>query len=173
MSVASEDGFRRAMGSLAGGVSVVSCCHDGIDHAMTATTVASVSLQPPLVLVCIARSSRFWEAISAVDNWAVSILAEEAQPHAAWLATRGRPLAGQLDRVPHHRSDAGCALLSDSLAWLECRTYSQTRAGDHDILIGEVASAVLGPGTSPLVYWRSNYKAASELTSDSPGERYS
>jgi flavin reductase (DIM6/NTAB) family NADH-FMN oxidoreductase RutF len=165
--------FRKALGSLAGGVCVVACTRDGQDHAMTATAVTSVSLEPPLVLVCVARSARFFDAITEAGEWSVSILAEEGRPHAAWLARKGRPLYGQLDAVPHHRSAAGSALLEDSLAWLECRTHQQIRAGDHDIVVGEVVRATMGPGTRPLVYWRSGYRAASELRSDSEGERYS
>ena len=168
---ASESDFRHALGSLAGGISVVSCCVSGEDHAMTATAVVSVSLEPPLVLCCVSRSSRFWEAISAVDKWSVSILAEEATPHARWLATSGRPLAGQLDQVPHHRGGNGCALIDDSLAWLECSTESQTRAGDHDIVIGRVDTARLGPGTEPLVYWRSNYTSLSVTSSNPSGSQ--
>jgi flavin reductase (DIM6/NTAB) family NADH-FMN oxidoreductase RutF len=162
------------MASLAGGVTVVSCRRDGTDHAMTATAVTSVSLDPPLLLLCVSRTARFWGAITAADFWAVSILDVRAQPHAAWLATKGRPLSGQLDAVPHRRSPQGCAWLEQSLAWVECRTSTQTRAGDHDIIVGEVVAAEQAPGAgSPLVYWRSRYRAASEPVSDSTGERYS
>lgn len=166
---ATELAFRDALGSLAGGINVVSCRVAGEDHAMTATAVVSVSLEPPLVLCCVSRTSRFWEAISAVDRWSVSILAAAATPHARWLATSGRPLAGQLDRVPHHRGENGCALIDESLAWLECTTESQAQAGDHDIVIGRVDAARLGPGTEPLVYWRSNYTSLVSESSNSSG----
>lgn len=167
----SESDFRHALGSLAGGINVVSCCVAGEDHAMTATAVVSVSLEPPLVLCCVSRSSRFWEAISAVDRWSLSILAAAALPHARWLATSGRPLAGQLDGVPHHRGDNGCALIDDSLAWLECSTQTQTRAGDHDIVIGRVDSARLGTSTDPLVYWRSRYTSLSSISAEPSGSQ--
>lgn len=173
MSERDHRDFRQVMGSLAGGVTVISCRVNGQDHAMTATAVTSVSLSPPLILVCVARAARFWEAISSADHWAVSVLAGQAEPHAAWLATPGRPLVAQLDQVPHHRSAAGCALLDDALGWVECRTHSQTQVGDHDIVVGEVMSATMGDGTDPLIYWRSHYRGASEVRSDAPGDRYS
>jgi flavin reductase (DIM6/NTAB) family NADH-FMN oxidoreductase RutF len=167
------DRFRSAIGSLAGGVCVVTCRVGSDDHAMTATALTSVSMHPPLMLVCVSRTARFWEAMSATEHWAVSMLTADASDHATWLAKKGRPLAGQLEQVPHRRSVNGVALLQQSCAWVECETDSQVRAGDHDIFIGAVTDAVKGPGDSPLVYWRSAYKAASALRSDSPGERYS
>ena len=170
MSVSASD-FRHALGSLAGGISVVSCCVADEDHAMTATAVVSVSLEPPLVLCCVSRTSRFWEAISAIDDWSVSILATQGLPHARWLATSGRPLAGQLDDVPHHRGANGCALIDDSLAWLECTTESQSRAGDHDIVIGRVNAAKIGPGLDPLVYWRSRYTSLDSQISTPSGNQ--
>lgn len=158
MTAASDpDAFRRAMASFATGVVVVSCRHDGVDHAMTANAVASVSLRPPLVLVSVDRATRFWEAVHHEPRWGVSILAESAVAHAVWLSTPGRPLTGQLDDVPHHRGEHGMALLDDALAWLECRTYHRVPAGDHELLIGEVERASTGTGQRPLEYFRRHF----------------
>jgi flavin reductase len=151
--------FRRVLGSFATGVAVVTCVADGIDHAMTANAVSSVSLHPPLILVAVARTARFWEAIHATRRWSVSLLTADARDHAAWFATSGRPLQGQLDRVPHHRGAHGIALLDQSLAWLECRTYQVVPAGDHDIVIGEVESLRMGADDPALLYWHSTYRA--------------
>lgn len=150
--------FRRSLGSFVSGVTVVSCRAHGIDHAMTASAISSVSLEPPLILVGVSHTARFLEAIRDAEHWGVSILAATARSHAEWLSTKGRPLAGQLDLVPHHRGITGVALLDDSLAWLECRTTQRVTAGDHDIFIGEVVRAQLGTQDDPLVYWRSGYR---------------
>ena len=92
---------------------------------MTANAIASVSLRPPLILVAVERTTRFWQAVQQPElTGRVSVLAQDARDHAAWLATSGRPLAGQLDRVPHRRSERGIALIEQSLAWLECRDLS-------------------------------------------------
>jgi flavin reductase (DIM6/NTAB) family NADH-FMN oxidoreductase RutF len=154
----SQELFRHAMGSFASGVTVVSCVADGMDHAMTATAVSSVSLAPPLVLVCVNLGARFHSAISNAPSWAVSVLSADAKPQAEWLATSGRQLAGQLASVPHHRTEKGNAVLDASLATLECETEQQIRAGDHDIFIGRVTSVERGPGASPLLYWRTQYR---------------
>lgn len=157
--VASAD-FRRAMRCFATGVTVVTCVHDGMDHAMTANAVSSLSLRPPLVLVAIERTTRFWDAVRNERYWGMSILAgtPQARDHAAWLATPGRPLEGQLAKIPLHRGVRGMALLDESLAWLECRTYQRFAAGDHDVVVGEVEQVTFGADADPLLYWRAGYR---------------
>ena len=93
--------FRRAAGLFATGIAVVTTVVDGVDHAMTANSFTSVSLDPLLVLVCVERDTRFHDALLASGRWAVSVLDVSARDTAVWLATKGRPLEGQLDRVPH------------------------------------------------------------------------
>jgi len=156
----SEREYREAVSRFATGITVVTCQVQGVDHAMTANSFTSVSLDPLLVLVCVERESRFHDAISATPHWAVSILENSAVDAARWLATKGRPLHGQLDDVPHSRGEvSGAALISDALATLECRTYATHRAGDHDVVLGEVLT-VSGsePGSDPLLYYRRRYR---------------
>ncbi len=148
------------MGRFATGVCVVSTLLDGMDHAMTVNTFTSVSLEPLLVLVCVETESRFYDAVLESGQWAVSVLDAAARPAAAWLATRGRPLDGQLDQVPHHRGPVtGAAVLDQASAWLECGTHGVYPGGDHVILVGEVLSAGLGSDDGgALVYHRSDYR---------------
>lgn len=151
--------FRRAVGRFATGVCVVTAVEDGRDHAMTVNAFTSVSLDPLLVLFCVETQARFHDAVSRTGLWAVSILDASARPTADWLATRGRPLHGQLDRVPHHRGPmTGVALVDAAVAWLECRTHAIHPGGDHSIVVGEVLS-VTTPETEngTLVYHRSAY----------------
>ncbi|MGJ9414241.1 flavin reductase family protein [Aeromicrobium sp. CF4.19] len=150
--------FRLALGRFASGVTVVTTVQYGVDHAMTASAFTSVSLDPPLVLVCSHRTSRFHEAVLDTGHWGVSILSESGRKASAWFANRGRPLEDQLDGIAHHRGTSGVALLDESLAWLECRTTDAHVAGDHTILVGEVtAAAVPEAEDAPLLYYRSHY----------------
>jgi len=149
--------FRAAMSRFATGVTIVTTVADGIDHAMTASSFVSLSLQPPLVLVCVERDSRFHDAITVADQWGVSVLEESQQECAQWFATRGRPLEGQLDRVAHHRGETGVALIDGAIAHVQCRTLQTHLAGDHDIVIGQVLALASGEG-SPLVYFRGHYR---------------
>ena len=151
--------FRRAMGRFVTGVTIVTTADRGLDHAMTANAFTSVSLDPLLVLVCVEQEARFHEAIEAAGVWSVSVLDDSARGVADWLATRGRPLHGQLDRVPHHRGPhTGIALLDQSLATLECRTTALHPGGDHTIVVGEVLGVHLVEGAAAaLVYYRGGY----------------
>lgn len=160
--VIDPDVFRQAMGRLATGVAVVSTLADGHDHAMTANAVTSVSLDPVLVLVCVEREARFHDAVVQAGVWGVSVLDASARGTAQWLASRGRPLPGQLDRVPHHRGErTGVALVDASLATLECRTVGVYPGGDHSIVVGEVVNIgiALDPGAA-LLYFRGMFGSA-------------
>jgi flavin reductase len=151
--------FRRAVGRFATGVCVLTAVERGLDQAMTANAFTSVSLEPMLVLACVETDARFHDAVLAAGYWAVSVLDEQARPLSDWLASRGRPLHGQLDRVPFHRGRlTGAALIESSLAWLECRTEAVYPAGDHSIVVGQVIGVELGPEPNqPLIYFRSAY----------------
>jgi flavin reductase (DIM6/NTAB) family NADH-FMN oxidoreductase RutF len=151
--------FRRVVGRFATGVCVVTAVDGPTDHAMTANAFTSVSLDPMLVLTCVETEARFHDAILAAGEWAVSILDETSRGVSEWLATRGRPLPGQLDRVPFHRGPVtGAALIDGALGWMEVRTTAVHPGGDHSIVVGEVVGLELGEGrTDPLLYFRSAY----------------
>ncbi len=134
--------FRRAAGQFPGGIVVVTT---SAGHAMTVSAFVSVSLEPPLVLFCAEKIARFHDAVLAAGSWAVSVLAEDGEKTARWLATRGRPLDGQLDGVAHHPGPVtGAPLLDNALATLECQTAAVYDGGDHSIIVGQV-TAVDGP----------------------------
>ena len=151
--------FRQAMGRVVHGVSVLTTVAGGHDHAMTADTVTSVSLEPLLVLCCAETEARYHDAVLESGVWGVSVLSADQRAASEWFATRGRPLHGQLDRTPFHRGEkTGVALLDDALMHLEVRTTDVHPAGDHSIIVGEVLSIGL-PGTvgSALVHYRGRY----------------
>lgn len=153
-----QGAFRGALGRFASGVTVVTTVLDGVDHAMTASAFTSVSLDPPLVLICSHKTNRFHDAVLESGIWGVSILAEEGIDASAWFAHKGRPLGAQFDEIPHRRGDTGVVLLEQSLSWLECRTETVVDGGDHTILIGAVVGAgVRDDLDDPLLYYRSHY----------------
>lgn len=154
--VAATDAFRAAMGRLPAGVVVVAVRWRGMDHAMTASAVTSVSLDPPMLLVCVHEDARLREALDDVGTWTVSVLADDQGPVADWLASPGRPAIGQLDRVPHVRAPwSGAAWVSGAAAWFECRTAQIVRAGDHDVVVADVLESREGePDAGSLVHLR-------------------
>lgn len=152
--------YRRVAGRFATGIMVASTHLDGIDHAMTVSAFASVSLEPVLVLFCAEKLARFHDVVLAAGTWAMSVLNEDSEKIARWLATRGRPLDGQLDAFRHHRGAlTGAPILDDALAALECRTTAVHDGGDHSIVVGEVlAVSESGPDSSPLLHYGSRYR---------------
>ena len=163
--VTSDDAsaFRRAAGRLPTGIVVVATSLDGLDHAMTVSAFTTVSLDPLLVLFCAEKIARFHDAVLAAGSWTVSILDEESEKTARWLATRGRPLEGQLDAQPHHPGPAtGAPILDDALAAMECRTTAVHDGGDHSIVVGQVIGvSEPRPGGRPLLYYAGRYRRLS------------
>ena len=158
MSDVDQAAFRRAAGQFPGGIVIVTT---SAGHAMTVSAFASVSLDPPLVLFCAEKIARFHDAVLEAGAWAVSILAEDGEKTARWLATRGRPLAGQLDEIPHHPGPVtGAPLLDSAVATLECQTFAVYDGGDHSIIVGQV-TAVEGPADpparGPLIHYAGRY----------------
>ncbi|WP_308281449.1 flavin reductase family protein [Cellulomonas sp. PS-H5] len=153
---AATDAFRAAMGRLPAGVVVVSVRWKGTDHAMTASALTSVSLEPPMLLLCVHQDARLRDALDEVDTWAVSVLADDQAPVADWLASPGRPAVGQLARVPHVAAPrSGAAWVQGAAAWFECRTAQIVPAGDHDVVLAHVLESREGdPAAGSLVHLR-------------------
>jgi len=158
VSPTNPDAFREAMAQFASGVTVVTTVQGGVDHAMTASAFTSVSLDPPLVLVCVDKTTRFHQAVARSRAWGASVLTGPQEPLARWLAQRGRPLAGQLDGHPHRRGEhTGAALLEEALCRLECRTWEMYDGGDHTIVVGEVVWLEVGAVEEPALVWFRSY----------------
>ena len=159
MSEMDQAAYRRAAGQFPSGIVVVTT---SAGHAMTVSAFASVSLEPPLVLFCAEKFARFHDAVLAAGSWGVSILTEDGEKTARWLATRGRPLDSQLEEIPHHPGAVtGAPLLDGALATMECRTFAVYDGGDHSIIVGQVV-AVDGPADpqarGPLVHYAGRYR---------------
>lgn len=166
----STDLYRRAMGRFASGVTIASTLAGKHDHAMTANAVVSVSLEPTLLMISVGTESRWYDAASDSGVWGISLMPASARKIAEWLATPGRPLYGQLDRVPHHRGVTGVALMDDALTALECRTVDIHEAGDHHLFIGEVvALEVAESAQAPLVHCQGSYRSLTTSPTDIRG----
>jgi flavin reductase (DIM6/NTAB) family NADH-FMN oxidoreductase RutF len=151
--------LRDAMGCLVTGVCVVTAIADGEDVAMTANSVTSVSLDPPMILVCIAKTARFHDVLVDTPHWGVSVLDADAAEVSAHFARPGRARRGQLAQTAYHRGPVtGVALVDDSCAHVECRTEVVYPGGDHSIVVGRVVSTeVRAESVHPLVFHRGSY----------------
>ena len=151
---ARPDEYRSVVAALPAGVAVVTTTWRRTVWAMTVSSVASVSLDPPLLLFSVHADARLRDALDEVDTWTVSVLGADQAPVADWLASAGRPAGEPRAPVPHHAPDVAAGVrVDDAAAWLECRTSVVHPAGDHDIVVGEVLVAQRGaPGTGGLVH---------------------
>lgn len=147
------------MADFASGVTIVTARWAGTAHAMTATAFCSVSLEPPLVLVCVSRTSRFHAAVIQAGHWAVSLLDHDQELLARHFSNRSRDLATQFDAVPHHEGPVtGAPVIDGALGWLECETYATHDGGDHTIVVGRVlGTSEESSRDHPLTYYRGTY----------------
>ncbi|QFZ20358.1 flavin reductase family protein [Saccharothrix syringae] len=151
--------MRSTMALFATGVVVLTVGGEHI-HGMTANAFSSVSLDPPLVLCCVARTAVMHRAITAAGHFATSVLDAEQEGSARHFANRGRP-AGRaqfdvVDWLPGRHT--GAPVLAGSLAWVECRLEEAHEAGDHSIFIGRVLDSGRGAGTAGLLFFDGAYR---------------
>jgi flavin reductase (DIM6/NTAB) family NADH-FMN oxidoreductase RutF len=149
--------LRAAMGHFATGVTVVtSVGADGEPVGTTANAVTSLSLEPPLVLVCFDLQSATLAAVRGHGAFAVNVLGHRQRHLSANFAKRG--LAAVWDGVTHHRGRTGSPRLADVIAVIECTVEHVYPGGDHEIVIGRVRHVETDAGdAAPLLYWRGEY----------------
>jgi flavin reductase (DIM6/NTAB) family NADH-FMN oxidoreductase RutF len=146
--------LREVMARFATGITVLTAA--GADgHGMTANAFSSVSLEPSLVLCCVARTARMHAAIIAARYFGVSILGGDQEELARYFADKRRPSgAAQFDAVDWRPGPStGAPLLSGALAWLECELVESYDGGDHSIFLGSVLSAGRGPDGHALLFF--------------------
>ena len=145
--------LRDVMSKFATGITVLTAAGEHC-HGMTANAFSSVSLDPPMVLCCIARTAQMHEAILRSRHFGVSVLSGDQERVARYFASRDRPLGiAQFEGIewfPGRRS--GAPLISGSLAWLECELAEVYHGGDHSIFLGTVLEAFQRPGEALLFF---------------------
>lgn len=148
------DAYRAVLGRFASGVTVVTARDEqGIDYGMTVTAFSSVSLAPPLIMVCIGHDASLRPVIDHCQHFAVNILSSSQEA----LSRRFAAVGNRFEGVGFVRGDlGGDALLDGALAFLECRVVARHEAGDHTIVVGEVENAG-NRDDRPLLYYRGGY----------------
>jgi flavin reductase (DIM6/NTAB) family NADH-FMN oxidoreductase RutF len=146
--------FRAVLGRFATGVTVVTTVDDRCaDHGMTVSAFCSLSLEPPLVLICIDKTASVYPALAGAASFAVNILASGQEALSRRFAEH---LENRFEGIGFARGRTGAPLLHDALAHLECETRARHDGGDHTIIVGEVIAAAAHAGR-PLLYYRGGY----------------
>jgi flavin reductase len=159
--------FRKAMGSFATGVTIITLDLEGEVHGMTANAFASVSLDPPLVLVCVDHSARTRAHLHAKKRFGVNVLAGNQRVISDYYArpVRDHERAEEEASARFDRTAKGTPILHGALAYLECSLQSAEEAGDHTIFIAEVEDVVVRQG-DPLLFFRGKYRKIGEHVAD-------
>ncbi len=159
---ASED-LRGALGAFATGVTVVTTSGEEHAYGMTANAFSSVSLDPPLVLVCVQSFSEGGDLIRKNGVFAVNILAAEQEPLSRYFASKDRPRGRDaFGEIPHRTVATGSPVLEGSVGYLDCTLSASHEAGDHVIFIGEVLALEYSHETSPLLFHGGGYRFLDE-----------
>lgn len=165
MTELSPRALRDAFGCFMTGVTVVTTMDaEGQPLGFTANSFSSVSLDPPLLLVSIARTSANWAAFTTGQGFAVNILSEAQKDVSATFA---RPVADRFATVYWRRGPAGSPLIAGVSAWFDCHLHQVIEAGDHAILIGRVAGFEATPAPG-LGYYRGSYFTPAQTGAQSP-----
>jgi flavin reductase (DIM6/NTAB) family NADH-FMN oxidoreductase RutF len=159
--VIQPDDFRQVLGHFAAAVTVITTCDgEARPTGLTASSFTSVSLEPPLVLVCIDHKSNSYPALLESGRFAVNILRAEQEPISRRFASTA---LDKFEAVPFHLSSLGLPLIDAALAHIECVTVNTHEAGDHTIFVGRVEQANIGAG-EPLLYYRGRYNRLAGFT---------
>ncbi len=148
------DQFRRVLGHLPTGVCVVAAFDGDEPIGMSVNSMTSVSLEPPLVLVCPARTSTTWPAIRAAGGFCLSVMAGHHEQICRAFAARNTDRFAGVEWHPR----TGGPGLDEAVAWLECKIHAEHAAGDHTIVVSEVLGAEASQqAADPLVFFRGRY----------------
>jgi flavin reductase (DIM6/NTAB) family NADH-FMN oxidoreductase RutF len=147
--------LRRVLSAFPTGVTALAALVDGVPAGMAANSFTSVSLDPPLVSVCVGTGSETWPRLRAAARIGVSVLSHGQEEASRRLAGRG------IDRfagLSWHPTEDGAVLLDDASAWFDCSVEREIRAGDHDIVLLSVHGIGAAPHLPPLVFHASGYR---------------
>lgn len=149
-----KDLFRAVLGRFASGVTIITTTDaDGRDQGMTVSAFSSLSLDPPLVLVCIDHGASLWPVLQTAGHFAVNILASQQEALSRRFSSKE---PDRFDGIGFSRGNTGVPMLDDTLASIECTITARVPQGDHSILIGHVESGTTRD-LQPLLYYRGGY----------------
>jgi flavin reductase (DIM6/NTAB) family NADH-FMN oxidoreductase RutF len=159
--VIGPDDFRRLLGHFASGVTVVTTRDsEGRPAGLTASAFTSVSLTPPMILVCVAQNAQSYEALRNADRFAVNILGQGQESLSNRFATKSSSAAEKFEGVGCTAGILGLPILDGALAHLECTTVHAYPGGDHTIFVGQIEAGAShdGAAAEPLLYYRGRYR---------------
>jgi flavin reductase (DIM6/NTAB) family NADH-FMN oxidoreductase RutF len=160
-----EERLRAMLGRFATGVTIVAARHGPLLAGMTANAIASISIDPPVLMASIARKAETHRAIVGSHAFAISVLADDQQGLAECFAqpTTAQKLTRFCD-APWHEAETGSPILEGALAYFDCRLTEHHDGGDHGIFLGEIVAAGYREDAEPLLWYASAYRRVAPPT---------
>ena len=146
--------FRAVMGHFATGVTVVTTMENARPAGLAVNSFTSVSLEPPLVAFCVARTSSTWPRIRATGSFCVNILGEDQEDVSRAFAGPG---GDRFQGVGWRPAPSGAPVIAGGLAWIDCTVEVEHDGGDHIMVVGRVREMGVDRGGRPLVFYRGGY----------------
>ena len=155
-----SDEFRRACGRFATGVTVASVLDaKGAPHGLTVSSFTSVSLDPPLILICLGHEVTIIDLFRATRYFGINVLSDNQQHLSERFARKN---GDRFNGLAWHPGETGVPLLPGTLASIECAVHQRFTSGDHDILVGEMVGASEANG-EPLIHFASRYRKLASI----------
>jgi flavin reductase (DIM6/NTAB) family NADH-FMN oxidoreductase RutF len=147
--------LRQAFGCFPSGVTAFCGLLDGVAEGMAASSFTSVSLDPPLVSVCVANTSTTWPKLARLERLGLSVLADDHAPIAKALAAKN---GDRFESVDWMATESGAVFVHGATLWLECAPHKRVQAGDHEIVVLQIVALAMNPDIAPMVFHRSNFR---------------
>ena len=154
-SIVNQNDLRAAMSRLVTGVVIATARTSDGPVGMTINSFTSVSLDPPLLLVCLYKQAASAPALVEASHFAINVLQAGQQPASITFSTR---VEDRFGKTPWSCGEAGAPILADSLGVFECERFAVYDGGDHHILVGQVVKASFDAALDPLLYFRGSYR---------------
>jgi 3-hydroxy-9,10-secoandrosta-1,3,5(10)-triene-9,17-dione monooxygenase reductase component len=151
--------FRDVFGHFATGVTIVTAMDGDEPVGMAANSFTSLSLEPPLVLFCVAHSSSTWPRIEGAGVFAVNILGEGHEELCRLFAQKG---ADRFSATPWRKGVSGSPVLEEAIAYIDCRFEAEHPGGDHKIIVGRVLDVDVREDARPLLVYKGRYGRISD-----------
>lgn len=153
------ESFRTALAQWASGVTIVTSIHNGQRVGITASSFSSLSLEPPRVLICVAKRLYTHQVILESQVFAVNILSTTQQEWGMRFAGMVPEMSDRFAGIDTFTAETGSPLLPGVLSWLDCRLVAAHDGGDHSIFVGEVVAAETMEADEPILYFKRQWRA--------------
>lgn len=153
-----KDTFKNTLAAFCSGVTIVTFNSRGAIHGLTVSAFSSLSLEPPLVLICIKKDGTSHALLVETSYFAVNMLSRDQEALCMRFANPSLPSEARFDDTPYRLAETGAPIFEGVLASLECKITDTFDGGDHTIFVGAVLEAEVHEGREPMVYYKGAFR---------------